>query len=156
MSTLAHGHARRGQHSYTYNAWMYMKDRLARDPDYAGVTMCKRWKSFEAFLSDMGERPQGLSLDRISNDRGYMPSNCRWATAKEQQNNKASNIRVQLNGRTQTLKQWTDELGLNYKTVHNRINACGWAPEAALTKPHRGWNKSGRLPIIKPAHGVPA
>ena len=143
--TLTHGHARRGKHSSTYNAWMNMKDRVARDPNYAHITICARWTLFELFLADMGECPEGLTLDRQQNALGYTPENCRWATQQEQQNNKTSNIRVHLGGRTQTLKQWTTELGLNYKTVHNRISACGWTPERALTEPHRGWNKSGRL-----------
>jgi hypothetical protein len=89
-----HGHSRQGQHTSEYMAWTSMKNRCKptapeknRQYYYArGIGVCTRWlESFEAFLADMGPKPgPGHSLDRIDNDRGYDPENCRWATAKEQ------------------------------------------------------------------------
>ena len=59
-----------------------------------GITVCDRWRLFENFLADMGVRPEGLTLDRIDNDKGYMPGNCRWATAIVQANNKQKHRRA--------------------------------------------------------------
>lgn len=91
-NTLTHGHAR--ARSATYNTWDSMVQRTTnpRNPNWPyyggrGITVCDRWRTFASFLADMGERPAGLTLDRVDNDRGYEPGNCRWATKSEQQRN---------------------------------------------------------------------
>lgn len=111
-------------------------------PSYGGrgITMCEEWrKSFEAFYtwSMQNGYSDELSIDRIDNDGDYTPQNCRWATAKEQSNNRRSCIKVTMNGRTQNLKEWCDELGISYKTVHQRINGYNWDAIKALTTPIR-------------------
>ena len=96
-----HGSSRAGTRTTTYVVWMNMIQRTTnpRNPawrDYGGrgITVCKRWRDFAAFLADMGERPDGLTLDRIDNDRGYEPGNCRWATWSEQRRNQRARRKV--------------------------------------------------------------
>lgn len=79
----------------TYNAWLGMRQRCLnkRSKDYEryggrGIAICESWNTFEAFLADMGEKPRGLTLDRRNNNGNYEPTNCRWASAKQQANNR--------------------------------------------------------------------
>jgi hypothetical protein len=86
-----HGHTVNRQSSPTWVTWRNMHDRCANPANASwqyygarGIAVCERWRSFDAFLVDMGERPDGLTLDRIDPDRDYEPGNCRWATWREQ------------------------------------------------------------------------
>ena len=92
--SLRHGHSRPGNHSPTHNSWRAMQTRCdnfrQKDWDHYGarvIIVCERWRSFENFLADMGERPEGHTIDRINVDGNYEPTNCRWATAQEQRRN---------------------------------------------------------------------
>lgn len=90
---LTHGHTRNGTDSPEFRSWRCMilrcKDPKNKHYGGLGVTVCDRWKSFANFLSDMGPRPKGKTIDRWPNPAGnYEPSNCRWATAKEQRHNR--------------------------------------------------------------------
>lgn len=122
----------------TYHAWEAMRQRcfdknFAQHKDYGdrGITVCDRWSSFKKFYEDMGAKPPGLTLERIDNSKGYDKSNCRWATRKEQANNRRTNRLVTYHGITKTLMQWVDELGLNYDRVKRRLN-LGWPVEKAF------------------------
>lgn len=128
-----HGQARRGKNrTSVYRRWVNMRARCScpNNPGYhnyggRGITVCKRWDSFENFYADMGNPPKGMSLDRIDNDGNYEPSNCRWADGKTQSRNRRNIIAITFNGKTQTLKEWADELGLSYTACKSRFHK-GW------------------------------
>jgi len=138
-----------------YNAWSNMKQRCSNDarhdfPAYGGrgITVCEEWQdSFQAFRSwalSHGYEAH-LTLDRIDTNGHYCPGNCRWATKKEQANNRRTNRFVTMNGRTQSIKQWADELGMEKTTLWRRFNA-GWPAERALTEPVHTNKGKRRIP----------
>ena len=99
IRSYKHGNNRRGQRASEYTIWSSMKSRChnPNDNDFylygaRGIAVCDRWQQFENFYADMGPRPPALTLDRINNDGNYEPSNCRWATAKEQRHNRRRSI----------------------------------------------------------------
>lgn len=94
-SALKHGYNRRGKRTRIHAVWGAMIQRCNNEKNKSfhnyggrGIKVCKRWLKFENFLEDMGEPPKGLSIERINNDKGYSLQNCKWATPKEQANNK--------------------------------------------------------------------
>lgn len=97
-----------------------------------GIIVCDRWaNSFEAFVADMGPRPEGLSVERLDNNRGYGPDNCRWGTCTEQARNTIRNRKVTLFGLTAPLVFWTEAFDLSYHMVKKRLNR-GWSDAQAF------------------------
>lgn len=115
-----------------------------------GVTVCERWRdSFEAFYADMGDPPTPAhTIDRRFNDRPYNKANCRWATMKEQQNNRSNNVVIEFAGDSKTLTQWAEHLGFNAKTLQYRIER-GWSVERAFTEGIHDEKRRGLIPSRK-------
>ena len=125
----------------TYQSWINMKQRCYY-PDHnryhiygaRGITVCKRWlNSFENFLEDMGERPKGLTLERKDNEKGYSPENCKWATVKEQCNNRRNNTVIKYKGLSLTISQWADKLNIKLGTLQRRYQR-GWGVNRLLER----------------------
>lgn len=134
-----HGHTTGIGQSRTYNTWVAMISRTGLDYfkyyKPRGIGVCDRWKKFENFLADMGERPEGKTLDRYPNQNGnYEPGNCRWASAKEQSRNTSRNRYLEFNGERRSLAEWAELLGRQYSTVKARLNR-GWSIDRALMTP---------------------
>lgn len=134
-----HGHAASQQpRSGTYISWAQMRSRCnnPRVPEYRnyggrGIKVCARWDSFEAFLQDMGPRPEGMTVERNDVHGDYEPSNCRWATRGEQATNTTRSRRLEVGGRVLTLSQWASETGLSAKCISSRLRR-GWAVDRAV------------------------
>ena len=101
-----------------------------------GIKVCERWMTLNNFLEDMlPTYKKGLTIDRIDNNKGYEPSNCRWATMKEQQNNRTNNRWFEFRGMKKTMAQWAEYMGINKTTLDMRINTYNWDIIDALTRP---------------------
>jgi hypothetical protein len=129
-----------------YYTWNNIRERTCRqtNPHYKdygerGIGLCEEWKNYDNFkkwaLSNGYKR--GLTIDRIENDKGYFPDNCRWVSMKIQQNNKRNNRIITYNGQTKTLSEWAEHIGISYTALKQRINKLGWSIEKALTTPPR-------------------
>lgn len=119
-----------------YRIWCGIKRRCKdqENPYYGGkgISVCEEWaNSFERFLDDMGEPEEWQTLDRINPDKGYSKENCRWASHKQQQNNRGCNVLITIDGEAHTASEWAEIKGLNPGTVRERIRR-GWTPEEAL------------------------
>lgn len=128
----------------TYKAWGSMRERCLCEwhksyPRYGGrgIRICQRWlDSFESFLEDMGARPPGMSIDRKDNDGDYTPTNCRWATGKQQCRNKSNNTRLTAYGETKTIAEWMEDPRVTVcdRTITDRLKA-GWTHGQAVETP---------------------
>lgn len=132
-----------------YHIWCSMKGRCYRPSaleydNYGGrdIKVCEEWQTFEPFMkwALSNGYSDNLTIDRIKNDEGYCPKNCRWVGYKEQANNRRNNRMITAFGETLTLSQWSEKLSINSSTIRGRL-ARGWDAEKALTIiPSRGNN----------------
>lgn len=98
-----------------------------------GITICDRWGVFKNFLEDMGLKPDGYTLERVNNDAGYSPDNCKWATPHEQARNRRTNVFVEFNGEVKTVIDWANSLGISFSAMNKRLRK--WPLDRALSQP---------------------
>ena len=127
-------------HSTEYHRWAGMIQRCSSEKDKQwknyggrGIKVCDRWRKFENFYADMGSCPEGFQLDRIDNDRGYEPSNCRWVDLSTQARNRRNNHVLTLHGISKTVAEWAEHTGIKYRTILSRVYKLNWNAEQALT-----------------------
>jgi hypothetical protein len=140
VSKLRHGFSGTQRKSCReYSIWLSMRTRC-RNPkaaNYArygglGVEVCDRWNDFLNFYNDMGPAPsQAHTLDRIDSAKNYEPSNCRWATVRQQSQNRKNVVPLTAFGKTQRLSEWAEERSLCLSTICKRLKR-GASPEQAL------------------------
>lgn len=139
-----HGHARNQRPTGTWHSWQSMLRRCfnSERPEYKdyggrGITTCDRWLiSFNNFLADMGDNPEGLSFGRKDNNGNYEPGNCKWENAEEQANNKRTNRLITIDGEIKTVSQWARSIGVNPDAIFCRLRR-GASDHEAITKPFR-------------------
>jgi hypothetical protein len=128
--------------SKIYSVWTNMKLRCESPTDASyqwygarGITVSEEWsKSFDAFYADMGDAPDGCSLDRIDVDGPYSKENCKWATTAEQSRNRRNNRNITINGVTKIMSDWCSENGIYPSTASRRIKN-GWDAQVAVSQP---------------------
>lgn len=130
-------------HTRIYGIWQNMLQRCqnknaAKWNIYGGrgITVCERWKTFQNFYEDMGDPPDGTTLDRIDSNGNYCKDNCRWATNDVQSRNRSANRILKLGDKEQVVTDWGKELGIDPNTLCSRLER-GWTVERTLTTPVR-------------------
>jgi hypothetical protein len=130
-------------------AWQSAKQRCSNQHYHnfahyggRGITMAEEWRTdFARFYADMGPCPAGHSLDRINNEGNYAPGNCRWADEITQHRNTRRNVMLTLDGKTATITEWAQRIGVRKTTLHERLRR-GWSPERALKTPKQRYRRS--------------
>lgn len=138
--SMTHGHAINRRASRTLKSYNHARSRCqdTRDPKYPqyggrGITMCPEWTAdFQSFLKDMGECPEGLTLDRSDVNGNYEPGNCRWATNAQQARNRTDNVYVEHGGQRLILKDYASLMGVPYKGLHRRVKYYSETPADAV------------------------
>lgn len=148
IGTASRTHGEGSKKTIEYNSWASMRQRCLNinNPAYEsyggrGIDICERWNRYENFLIDMGRKPSGeYSIERKDNNKGYFPSNCKWATKEEQANNRRSSRLIVHKGRMLTLARWAKDKKMTSSQLWKRL-ANGWNMQDALSTPIRSLNK---------------
>lgn len=132
-------------YSPTYISWKSMLARCENPnaPDYAkyggaGVSVCEDWHKFELFVLDMGIRPEGKTLDRIDNAKGYTVDNCKWSTPKQQAENRRSNKYVEFKGEKMTYSEFGRRIGIDRRDVRYMIGIKKMTVDEVITVTKKG------------------
>jgi hypothetical protein len=120
------------------------KNQAYRNYGARGIKVCQRWMTFENFFSDMGNRPERLTLERTNNNGNYEPSNCRWATRIEQCTNRRGNVLLTIDGTTKTVSEWAKISHRSPGTISRRLKS-GWPHKRAVFEPSRMKQKFGNV-----------
>jgi len=135
--------------SRLFTIWINMKQRCENPnvPHYKryggrGITVCDEWRDFIKFQEWSFENGYDvlLTIDRINNNKGYTPENCRWTTIKQQQRNRSNNHLVTYMGETHCIAEWSEILGMSMVAISLRLNRYGFTVKEAFTKPLRKVN----------------
>jgi hypothetical protein len=134
-----------------HRSWMSMRQRCNNKNDKAfanyggrGIRICERWGYFENFAEDMGPMPAGYEIDRIDVNGNYEPSNCRWASCKDQNRNKRNSHLITFKGETRCFAEWCEILNLSKGCLQKRFD-LGWGLEKAFTTPARHKSRANSL-----------
>lgn len=140
-AVTTHGQTLGRKGTATYRSWDHMVQRCTNQnntqfADYGGrgISVAAKWLSFEVFVADMGERPAGMTLDRINVNGNYEPGNCRWATRRQQANNTRRNTMITYGGRTMSIADWARSKSLSRPCLEGRLKRK-WPIDKALTTP---------------------
>ena len=132
-------------HTRLYKIWGNMLNRCSNPNNPVwynyggrGIFVCDEWKQYEGFRdwANNSGYNDNLSIDRIDNNKGYSPDNCRWVDANIQNNNRRNNCYIEYKGEIRTISEWAAILNIEYHTLYNRIKR-GWDVEDAFNKPLR-------------------
>lgn len=132
-----------GKKSRLYHIWEDMKSRCLNKNNKRflryggrGISICDDWLEYMPFHNWATKNGYNshLTIDRIKNDGDYEPSNCRWATSKQQANNRCDNVNIEFKGEIMTRQEWSEKLGFESHVLKNRLHRC-WSIERALTTP---------------------
>ncbi len=146
-------------HSPTYQSWLAMKQRCYNPrckafPNYGGrgITVCERWfESFENFYADMGECPEGRTIERRDNESGYSPENCHWETRKGQQRNRRVNRYITAFNQTKTVAEWSELSGLKHNVITRRLSHGYTSEEAVSLPPFSKYKRQPQPPKPSPS-----
>ena len=154
LDRTTHGDTPTGEHKRLWEIWQGIKQRTSNpnNKSYAryggrGISVCEEWRenyvNFRDWALNNGYS-DNLTIERIDVNGDYCPENCRWATVKEQCNNRRTNVLIEWNGKTQNIERWSEETGIPYKILHDRYRRYGikppelFEPVNLITRKHLG------------------